>query len=59
MTFLDVRREEKVSVNESNDTNKIVSMTPFNKLNITKIVKRNGEVVDFDIEKIQLYLLMK
>lgn len=52
MTFLDVRREEKVSVNESNDTNKIVSMTPFNKLNITKIVKRNGEVVDFDIEKI-------
>ena len=59
MTFLDVRREEKVSVNESNDTNKIVSMTPFNKLNITKIVKRNGEVVDFDIEKIQLYLLIK
>ena len=52
MTFLDVRREEKVSVNESNDTNKIVSMTPFDKLNITKIVKRNGEVVDFDIEKI-------
>lgn len=52
MIFLDVRREEKVSVNESNDTNKIVSMTPFNKLNITKIVKRNGEVVDFDIEKI-------
>ena len=52
MTFLDVRREEKVSVNESNDTNKIVSMTPCDKLNITKIVKRNGEVVDFDIEKI-------
>ena len=41
-----------MSVNESNDTNKIVSMTPFDKLNITKIVKRNGEVVDFDIEKI-------
>lgn len=33
------------------DTN-IVSMTPVNKLNITKIVKRDGEVVDFDIEKI-------
>ena len=33
------------------DTN-IVSMAPINKLNITKIVKRDGEVVDFDIEKI-------
>lgn len=31
---------------------RIVSITPFNQLNITKIVKRNGEVVDFDIEKI-------
>ena len=25
----------------------VVSITPFNKLNITKVVKRNGEVADF------------
>ena len=30
----------------------VVSITPFNKLNITKVVKRNGEVADFNIEKI-------
>ncbi len=40
-----------MTINNENDT-KIVSITPFNQLNITKIVKRNGEVVDFDIEKI-------
>ena len=34
------------------DTNNIVSMAPISKLNISKIVKRDGEVVDFDIEKI-------
>ena len=38
--------------NGLNDTQKIVSMTPYQSVNITKVVKRNGEVVDFDIEKI-------
>ena len=40
-----------MAIDNSKDTN-VVSMTPVNKLNINKIVKRNGEVVDFDIEKI-------
>ncbi len=40
-----------MAIDNSKDTN-IVSMNPVSKLNITKIVKRDGEVVDFDIEKI-------
>ena len=40
-----------MAIDNSKDTN-VVSMTPISKLNITKIVKRDGEVVDFDIEKI-------
>ena len=40
-----------MAIDNSKDTN-VVSMTPISKLNITKIVKGNGEVVDFDIEKI-------
>lgn len=40
------------NINDMKDTENIVSMTPYQKVNITKIVKRDGEVVDFDIEKI-------
>ena len=32
---------------------KIINLTPIEKLNIKQIVKRNGEVVDFNIEKIE------
>ena len=40
-----------MATDNTKDTN-VVSMAPFNELNIKKIVKRNGEVVDFNIEKI-------
>lgn len=39
------------TTNKENE--KIINLTPLKQLNIKQIVKRNGEVVDFDIEKIQ------
>ena len=41
-----------------NDNEKVIQMTPVKTCNAKKIVRRNGEVVDFDVQKIEYAIKM-
>ena len=51
--FTNQKGETKVCKTTDQQNENIINLTPIEKLNIKQIVKRNGEVVDFNIEKIE------